>query len=252
VSPLNTPSPPEDVGEYLPGESCADNNCATFLEPIESLSNLSDEDIALLSEWLSALALSATTVPISHEESAKEQISSLAICETRDIKIDAAYQYSRVTFGKTIVMPSGQPNWEAAIAELEKISDGCLKQIVISGHGNTNRAGPFILDEIKDGNSMPARFLKLLGQKAGEGATIELRACITCKEDNHKLIQRIAELTGCRVIGYDDVHAIKPHGQQWIALPDGKTVEKGVTYTPYKQSWVYRINILENNDKDKK
>jgi hypothetical protein len=192
------------------------------------------------------------TVPTSHMSDAKEQITSLAICETGDIKIDTAYHYSRVFFGKTIAVPSGQPNWEAAIAELEEVADGCLTQIVISGHGNPRKAGPFTLDEITKADSLQTRFLKLLKQKAGEGATIEIRACRTCTEDNHELIKKIAELTGCRVVGYDDVYAIKPHGQQWIAKPDG-TVEKGEKLTAYKDSWVHRINIIENdNDKDKK
>ena len=221
------------------------------------------DDAALWTQWLAAVTQSPVvsdpdeTVPISYiktgENDGKESVESLAICETGDWKIDAAYRYSQAAFGKTIKTPAGETDWDAAIAELERLEDGCLKQIVISGHGNTRKAGSFTLDQLRDNNSSQAKFLKLLKQKAAEGATIELRACQNCSEENHGLIRKIAELTGLKVIGYDDVYAIKPHGQQWIARPDGKgkiSVEKGEKLSHYKESWIYQI--FEGDKKGKK
>lgn len=145
---------------------------------------------------------------------------------------------------------------------MEKLEDGCLKQIVIAGHGNSSKAGPFNLEEIKKKDSGQYKFLELLKKKASKEATIELRACKTCK-DNQDLIKAISELTELVVIGYDDTYALKPHGQQWIAKPDGKgniTVEKGEKLTDYKDSWVSGaeewvnglLERLNGNKKNKK
>jgi len=64
------------------------------------------------------------------------------------------------------------------------------------------------------------------------------------------MLTRMAELTGLTVIGYDDTYAVKPHGQQWIAKPDG-TVEKGEKYPAYKDSWVHYFENLVTGNKDK-
>jgi hypothetical protein len=248
VSVLNPSDMYYDTSGCCSGWSYAEHDGAAVVESALPLGQLSEEDHRVWWEWVAALSASSATVPISHMGDTKERITSLAICETGDIKIDAAYRYSQLWFGKTIELSSGSPDWEAAIAELEKVADGCLQQIVITGHGNPYRAGPFTLDGIKDGNSPQARFLKLLKQKAGEGATIELRVCNACSENNHELLQEVVKLTGCQVIGYADTYAIKPHGQQWIAKPkdDGTvTVEKGEKFTAYQDSWVRRVNIFD-------
>jgi hypothetical protein len=235
------------LGQCCP---CSGQSNSSTLQSISVPVEISWDDYHLWSEWLTAISVWSQTMPISHTSDAKEQITSLAICETGDIKIDTAYRYSQAFFDKTIEMPSGRANWEAAIAELEKVADGCLKQIVITGHGSTQKAGPFAFDQIRDSNSLQSRFLKLLKQKAAEGATIELRACSTCSERDQQMLTRMAELTGLTVIGYDDTYAVKPHGQQWIAKPDG-TVEKGEKYPAYKDSWVHYFENLVTGNKDK-
>lgn len=199
------------------------------------------------------LPMVATTVPIHHWGDGKEKVSSLAICETaeKDRVINAAYAYSKRVFDKTIEMPSGQDKWKDAIAMLSSIADGCLQQIVITGHGSLTKAGPFELAQIQKDESQQAEFLKLLKQKAAEGATIELRACSTCSERDQQMLKRMAELTGLKVIGYDDTYAVKPHGQQWIAKPGGKEVEQGVKYPAYKDSWVHYFENLVTGNKDK-
>jgi hypothetical protein len=205
------------------------------------------------SGYVPALPVVYTTVPIQYGRDGKEKVSSLAICETaeKDRVINAAYAYSKRVFDKTIEMPSGQDKWKDAIEMLSSIADGSLQQIVITGHGSTQKAGPFAFDQIRDSNSLQSRFLKLLKQKAAPGATIELRACSTCSEKDQKLLTRMAELTGLQVIGYDDTYAIWPHGQQWIAKPGGKEVEQGVKYPAYKDSWVHYFENLVTGDKDK-
>jgi hypothetical protein len=208
------------------------------------------------SGYVPALPVVYTTVPIQYGRDGKEKVSSLAICETaeKDRVINAAYAYSKRVFDKTIEMPSGQDKWKDAIAMLSSIADGSLQQIVITGHGNLKKAGPFELDQIQDDKSQQAEFLKLLKQKAAPGATIELRACSTCSEDDQKLLKKMAELTGLTVIGYDDTYAIWPHGQQWIAKPGVKDVVKGEKYPAYKDSWTHYFESLVtgNKDKDKK
>ena len=51
----------------------------------------------------------------------------------------------------------------------------------------------------------------------------------------------MAKITGHKVVAYDDWYAFTPHGQEWIASPDGSVVP-GKKYPPFKGSIPYNLD----------
>jgi hypothetical protein len=106
-----------------------------------------------------------------------------------------------------------------------KLPDRALQFVAITGHGSSHVAGPFTMDNLKDKDSGPARFLRLLGKKMATNAEIELRVCSACS-GGKDIAKRIAKLTGRTTYGYTGCYYVYPSGKMWFVMPN-EDVEEG-------------------------
>jgi len=134
------------------------------------------------------------------------------------------------------------PNWQELEDFLNNMSPGdCLANVVFNGHGGPGSAGPFNGGNAGNPNTPEGQILNKIRDKICTDGDVDLRHCECAKgTGGKKFLTTMSIALGAPVKGIDDWWAITPHGDEFIAYPDG-TIEKTCSRTPYKDTWLCKI-----------
>ena len=120
--------------------------------------------------------------------------------------------------------------------------------VVFSGHGTRHGANMHgkgdvditVSDLLSRNRRHTSSFRSSARYRAGRGNLLE--HCNVARDDEGKqFIMLMAKITGHKVVAYDDSYSVTPHGQEWIASPDGSVVP-GKLYPPFKGSIPYNLD----------
>ena len=115
-----------------------------------------------------------------------------------------------------------------------ELGNNRISNVSLAGHGHFG--GAITTEDLKKSNSATHSFFAYLGSKmADNNGGIELRACEMAKDKD--FMKTMAATSNSKVKGWDDWYAIKPHGKEWTAYPNGDFEQTGDTHRQFKGSW---------------